>query len=193
MTKHKTFLTLITWLYFSLQMLDAQALSDCKVEAWQGRRTNFQIAKIPVYMGNSLKNAPVTYYDRRKDVVKVWETRADGKVCLADKVVYDSIYVVNDTLKCRDFKVYYFASYRDLVTEGKKVKTKGICPNKMTPQLKKALLDKLVAEDVLLEIPDENVPNWEHVWLIAIMNYQQKYDLAVGLLTLETAKHMGLP
>lgn len=191
MTRNKMFLALIP-LLFVANLINAQTLSDCKVEAWQGRRTNFKIAKIPVYMGKDLKNAPIMYYDRHKYVEKIWETRTDGKVCLTDKTVYDSIYVVTDTLKCRDFKVYYFAAYKDLVTEGKKVKTKGFCPDKITPQLKKELLDKLVAEDVLLEIPDENVPNWEHVWLIAIMNYQQKYDLAVGLLTVETAKHMKL-
>jgi hypothetical protein len=188
----KTFLLLIFIVGSFLNSVKSQPISDCKVEAWQGRKTNFQIAKIAVYTGRDMKNTAIAYYDRRTEMVKVWEKKADGRVCLVDKVAYDSIYVVTDTIKCRDFKVYYFANYKDLVTEGKKVKTKGFCPNKMTPQLKKELLEKLLVEDVLYEIPDENVPNWEHVWLIAIMNYQQKYDLAVGLLTVETAQHMKL-
>jgi hypothetical protein len=188
----KTFLLLILIVGSFLNSVKSQNLSDCKLEVWKGRKTNFQIAKIAVYTGQSMKNVPIQYYDRRTENVKVWEKGADGRVCLVDKIAYDSIYVVTDTIKCRDFKVYYFANYKDLVTEGKKGKSKGFCPNKITPELKKELLAKLLAEDVLYEIPDENVPNWEQVWLIAIMNYQQKYDLAVGLLTVETAQHMKL-
>ena len=189
---NKTFLALIFTLFSVVNSLNGQTLSDCKVEAWQGRRTNFQVAKIPVYVGKDLKNAAVVYYDRHTELVKAWKKLPNGIYCLTETAVYDSIFIVKDTVQCRDFKIYYFASYKYLATEGKKVKMKGICPDKITPQFKKELLDKLVAEDIMLEIPDENIPNWEHIWLIAIMNYQQKYNLAVGLLTIETAKHMKL-
>jgi hypothetical protein len=188
----KTFLLLVLIFGSFLNSIESQNLSDCNLEVHKGRRTNFVIDKIALYTGKDFKNDPVKCYDRVVRKEKTWRKDGLGVFCLVDTVRYDSTYVVTDTAKCPDFKMYYWVSYRDLVKKGTKTKMKGFCPDKMTNELIKELIDKLLAEDLLYEIPNDTFGNWQRVIPIAIMKYQQKYDLAVGLLTVETARHMKL-
>jgi hypothetical protein len=192
MTKYKTFLAFTIILLSFANPMNGQMLSDCDLEVYKGRRTNFVIDKIALYTGKDFENAPVKCYDKLIRTEKYWKKDNRGVFYLADTVRDYSTYVVTDTVKCRDFKMYYWVSYRDLVKKGTKVKMKGFCPKKMTNELIKALIDKLLVEGLLYEIPDDTFGNWQRVIPMAVMKYQQKYDLAVGLLTIETAKHMGL-
>lgn len=189
---NKTFVTFTIILLSIANSMNGQTLSNCDLEVHKGRRTNFVIDKIALYTGKDFDNAPVKCYDKLIQKEQYWKKDSRGIFCLADTVRDYSTYVVTDTVKCRDFKMYYWVSYRDLVTKGKKVKMKGFCPEKMTNELIKELIDKLLAEELLYEIPDDTFGNWQRVIPMAVMKYQQKYDLAVGLLTVETAKHMKL-
>jgi hypothetical protein len=189
---NKTHLLMYLIAFSFINSSNAQRISNCNVDAWIGRKTNFKIEKIAVYTGNDFKNAPVSCYERISEKQQVWKKNEKGVMCLVETMRNDSTFIVTDTLKCRDFKVYYWVSYRDLVTKGKKVKMQGFCPDKMTNDLMWELVNKLSEEGLLLEMPDDTIPNWDHVIPIAVMKYQQKYDLAVGLLTIETAKHMKL-
>ncbi len=186
--------TLLLFTAFLLYSMAAQSqqLSSCQVEVWKGRKTNYKIDKIAAYTGNDFQNAPIEFYWGYSLKTKVWEKNSEGIFCLVDNTISDSIYRVKDTINCRDFKLRYIVSYQDVITEGTKLTVKGICKRKITPSLEKALTEKLLSEGLLLEVPDRDLHNWEHVYYVAIRKYQEKYSLNVGLLTQETAKHMNL-
>jgi hypothetical protein len=188
----KTFLLLVLIVGSFLNSVKSQNLSDCDLEVHKGRRTNFVIDKIALYTGKDTVNDPVKCYDKLIRKEQYWKKDSRGVSRLADTIRDYSTYIVTDTAKCPNFKMYYWVSYGDLVKKGTKVKMKGFCPNKMTNELIKELIDKLLAEGLLYEIPDDTYGNWQKIIPIAIMKYQQKYDLAVGLLTVETAQHMKL-
>jgi hypothetical protein len=169
-------------------------LSDCKLEVWKGRKTNDKITKIAFYTGKDFNNPAIEPHDSFSKVYKKWARRADGVWFETNSwdTLKQMVYRVKDTTACRDFIVKYHVWLRSPVVKGKLKKIEGICEDKITPNLIAGLNQKLLDEKILTELPDISIPNWPHVYYIAIQQYQEKYDLHVGLLTLETVQHMKL-
>jgi hypothetical protein len=167
-------------------------LSKCKLEGWKGRKANYKVEKIIAYTGKDFKNPAVEYYDGYSEKRKIWKKRYDGIYCMFDTIISDSSYRVKDTFACREFKIIYHVFNPKILVKGKLKKVDGICEDKITPNLIAGLNQKLLDEKILDELPDISIPNWPHVYYLAIRQYQEKYGLHVGLLTLETARHMKL-
>ena len=87
--------------------------------------------------------------------------------------------------------IYHLKRQEPLV-KGERKKVKGICEDTITPNMIASLNQKLLDEKILDELPDISLPNWQQVYYLAIRQYQEKYGLHVGLLTLETVQHMKL-
>ena len=176
-----------------LQPLKSQnATQNCKLEVWKGRKTNFKINKIALYTGRSGDNTATQLYRVKTEKNKVWKKLEGGILCLVEEEKVIKLYTVIDTVKCRDFTLIYDIPEPEIIVEGKKVKTKGLCEENLTPALHKALTTELLSEGLLFEIPNPNFTNWDQLYLIAVQKYQEKYDLGVGGLTMETVKHMKL-
>jgi hypothetical protein len=169
-------------------------LSNCRLEVWKGRKTNDKITKIALYTGKDFTNPAIEPHDSFSITQKKWARRKDGVWCETDstETFKKMVYRVKDTTLCREFRIQYHIWYRKPLVKGKRKKVDGICEAKITPNLIAGLNQKLLDEKILDELPDISIPNWPHVYYIAIRQYQEKYGLAVGLLTLETMQHMKL-
>jgi hypothetical protein len=190
----KYFLLLLVTYYYQTSYGQKHTLSDCQLEVWKGRKTNDKITKIAFYTGKDFKNPAIEPHDSVSVTQKQWERRKDGVWCLSDSMetLKQIVYRVKDTTACKAFIVKYHVWLRKPLVKGKLKKVEGICENKITPNLIAGLNQKLLDDKILDELPDTNIPNWPHVYYIAIRQYQEKYGLHVGLLTLETVQHMKL-
>jgi hypothetical protein len=192
----KKYVLLLLFLFCCESMMYAQekhTLSSCKLEVWKGRKTKDIITKIALYTGNDFKNPAIEPHDSFSMTQKKWAMR-NGVWCQTDstETLQKIVYRVKDTTTCREFRMKYHVWYRKPLVEGKRKKVEGICEDQITPNLIAGLNQKLLDEKILEELPDTSIPNWPHVYYIAIRQYQEKYGLHVGLLTLETVQHMKL-
>ena len=170
----------------------AQKSTTCEVVVWKGRKAHYTAEKIALYTGRDVKNPAVVFYDDYSFKTQVWRKNENGIFCLKDTLVSDKIYRVTDTTQCRDFRIQYCVSYKNVFVKGKKQTVKGLCETAIVGDFKKKLMEKLIQEGCLTELPDENLQNAHHVLNVAIMTYQEKMGLSVGGLSLETVKLMQL-
>ena len=178
-------------LFLNTHFVFAQKVKTCDVVIWKGRKANYHMEKMPIYTGKDTNNAAVVFYHDYSFKTQIWKRRPDGIYCLGDTSVFDRTFRVIDTVKCRDFRVQY-CGYHDIIIKGTKQTVKGICPETIVPHFKKKLTDKLIQEGFLTEAPDDSLKQAYNVVSSAMAKYQEKYDLGVGNLSLETAKHMKL-
>ncbi len=192
MTKY--FLLFFTIYCYPMTYAQKHTLSDCKLEVWKGRKTKDKITKIAFYTGKDFNNPLIERFDSFSITQKKWERRKDGVWCIADSMetLTQAVYRVKDTIACREFIMKYHVWLRKPLVKGKLKKVEGICEDKITPNLIAGLNQKLLEEKILEELPDISLPNWPQVYYLAIRQYQEKYGLHVGLLTLETVQHMKL-
>ena len=177
---------------FNANGVFAQKSTTCEVVVWKGRKAHYTAEKIALYTGKDVKNPAVVFYDDYSFKTQVWRKNENGIFCLKDTLISDKIYRVTDTTQCRDFRVQYCVSYKNVVVKGKKQTVKGLCDADVVGEFKKKLMEKLIQEGCLTELPDEKLQNAHHVLNVAIMTYQEKMGLSVGGLSLETIKLMQL-
>ena len=176
----------------SINDVFAQKTNTCEVIVWKGRKAHYTAEKIALYTGKDVKNSAVVFYDDYSFKTQVWRKNENGIMALKDTLISDKIYRVTDTTQCRDFRIQYCVSYKNVVVKGKKQTVKGLCETAIVGDFKKKLMGKLIQEGCLTELPDENLQNAHHVLNVAIMTYQEKMGLSVGGLSLETVKLMQL-
>ncbi|MBL7825103.1 MAG: hypothetical protein JNJ57_00625 [Saprospiraceae bacterium] len=148
-----------------------------------------QTLRFPIYNGSE-SDAPL----RTETIVitppkSKWERNAEGNLCLVEiPALTREVRVLADTIFYRDFHYETIECQKLVEKGGFPRETEVVCADERTPNLY-LKISNLLKSLGYLEMPTSQ---WTFALSQALQRYQKDNGLAMGDLSLETLRHMGI-